>query len=110
MHGAQVYRCGFHLVSMGLQLTLSAVLLVAAGCSTAPIADFLDLVCPGKFPANAKDARGGVCIPQGGPAGGVLGGPPPGAVPVPPAGPAGPGDLPAPLPPAGPVAPPGFPK
>jgi hypothetical protein len=101
MHGRRTHRVPFHLVSLGLQLTVSALLLALAGCSTAPIADFLDLVSPGRFPANAKDGRGGVCIPQGGPAGGILGGPPPGAVPVPalPLPPGGPGILPQPAPP-----------
>ena len=94
MHGRRTHRAAFHFVSLGLQLTVSALLLALAGCSTAPIADVLDLFCPGRFPANAKDGRGGVCIPQGGPAGGVLGGPPPGAMPLPP------GALPPPAPPS----------
>jgi hypothetical protein len=110
MDGQRTYRHGFHFFNMALQLAASALLLALAGCSTAPIADFLDLVSPGRFPANAKDPHGGVCIQQGGPAGGVLGSPPPGAVQIPavPLGPAGPGELPPPLPPPNSI--PGMPK
>jgi hypothetical protein len=110
MDGQRTNLPGFHFFSMALQLTAAALLLALAGCSTAPIADFLDLVCPGRFPANAKDPHGGVCIQQGGPAGGVLGCPPPGAVAIPalPVAPGGPGELPPPLPP--PNSMPGVPK
>src|SRR5580765_2440912 len=74
----------------------------AAGCSTAPCADVLDCLCPGKFPADAKSPIGGVCIPQGGPAGGALGAPPPigPALPQPPGSFSPPfgGDMPPPAP------------
>jgi hypothetical protein len=110
MDGQRTYLPGCHFFSMAAQLIASALLLALAGCSTAPIADFLDLVSPGRFPTNAKDPHGGVCIQQGGPAGGVLGGPPPGSVAIPavPLTPGGPGELPPPLPP--PNAMPGIPK
>src|SRR5436309_3174335 len=65
-----------HVAALSLQLTITFVLLVLSGCSTAPVADLLDFFTPGRFPANTKDVSGGVCIPQGGPAGGVLGAPP----------------------------------
>jgi hypothetical protein len=85
-----------------VQLALALVLLVLAGCSTAPIADMLDFFAPGRFPKDAKGVAGGVCIPQGGPAGGSIG-PPPGLVgaPGPPAAPVGlnPPDAPPPAPP-----------
>jgi hypothetical protein len=108
MHGRGLRLSTVHVIGLGLHLTASAIMLAVAGCSTAPIADFLDLCYPSRFPGKAKDPHGGVCIPQGGPAGGVLGGPPPGAVVVPPGGPVGPGpggptDLPPPLPPPGAV-------
>jgi hypothetical protein len=105
MDGKRTGKPTIHAVSLGLQLTASAILLIVAGCSTAPVADFLDLVHPGRFPAKAKDPHGGVCVPQGGPAGGVLGGPPPGVTPNPPT-PPGPGELPPPLPPPVGVPPP----
>jgi hypothetical protein len=105
MAGARTHFSTFHVVSLTVQLTASAILLALAGCSTAPLADLLDLCSPGQYPAKAKDPHGGVCIPQGGPAGGVLGGPPPvvpsGVVPVPKIAPGGPTDLPPPLPPPG---------
>jgi hypothetical protein len=112
MDSARTHFSMFHVVGLTLQLTASAILLALAGCSTAPIADLLDLCSPGQYPAKAKDPHGGVCIPQGGPAGGVLGGPPPvpppppppspsGVVPVPKVVPGGPTDLPPPLPPPG---------
>jgi hypothetical protein len=84
-----------------VQLTLALVLLVLAGCSTAPIADMMDFFSPGRFPKDAKGVVGGVCIPQGGPAGGSIG-PPPGLIgaPGPPAPPVGlmPPDAPPPPP------------
>src|SRR5205807_1851027 len=65
-----------HLIVLSVQLAATVLLLTLSGCSTAPFADMLDFFAPGRPPANAKDVSGGVCIPQGGPAGGVLGGPP----------------------------------
>lgn len=56
------------------------------GCSTSPVADFLDHFWPAKPPANAAGAYGGVCnTPPAGP--GVAGGPvapgaPPGLAPT----------------------------
>jgi hypothetical protein len=87
-------------------VSLSLCLIACActvGCSTAPCADFLDFFFPGGYPGDGKGAGGGVCIQQGGPAGGVLGAPPPNAVgvPLPPPGPVGPpgvADLPPPAP------------
>jgi hypothetical protein len=43
------------------------LLLLLAGCSTAPIADLLDFFSPGRFRAGQGTPYGGVCIPQGGP-------------------------------------------
>lgn len=78
----------WHFWALGGQLASTAMLLLLAGCSTAPCADFLDFCSPGRFPKDAKGATGGVCIPQGGPAGGILGAPQPIAPPVaPPIGP-----------------------
>jgi hypothetical protein len=88
-------RATFHLCLLAFQVIAAGALLSLSGCSTAPCADVLDFCSPGRFPADAKSTTGGVCIPQGGPAGGVLGGPPPGAL-------VGPG-------PGGPVGPPGVP-
>ncbi len=65
-----------HALALAASTAAAVVLLALAGCSNAPIVDFLDFVSPGRFPANAKDAGGGVCIQQGGPAGGVIIGPP----------------------------------
>ena len=65
-----------HAVLLAAQTAAALVLLGFAGCSTAPIADLLDFFSPGRIPAAAKDVSGGVCVPQGGPAGGVLVGPP----------------------------------
>jgi len=42
------------------------LLLLLAGCSTAPFADLLDFFSPGKFRAGQGAPYGGVCIPQGG--------------------------------------------
>jgi hypothetical protein len=91
------------LCPLGLQLALAVVLVVLAGCSTAPIADIMDFWCPGRFPKDAKGAIGGVCVPQGGLAGGMLGPPQPSVTtprpPAPPVGPYGPGEPPPPAPP-----------
>ena len=87
-----------------LALSVAAALggLMAAGCSTAPCADFLDFCSPGRYPNDANAASGGVCIPQGGPAGGALGGPPPITIGLPspnsPFGPTGAADTPPPAP------------
>ena len=54
----------------------TGVLLMLAGCSTSPCADFLDFCSPGRYPAKPKTETGGVCIPQGGQVGGAIGGPP----------------------------------
>jgi hypothetical protein len=83
---------------LSVQAATAVVIMAAAGCSTSPVADFLDFCRPGRFPDKAKDAHGGVCLPQGGPAGGMLGAPPPIAPPIAPgAGPLVPSD-PAPAP------------
>jgi hypothetical protein len=85
-----------------LQLTVAGVLLAMAGCSTAPFADMMDFWAPGRFPKDAKGVTGGVCLPQGGPAGGMLGAPQPlsgqPGPPPPPGGPIG-NTEPAPAPP-----------
>jgi formin 2 len=100
---------------------LAIVLLALAGCSTAPLADFLDFVAPGRIPKKGGEPYGGVCQPQGGTPGapGVPGGgvipppaapgagvipPPAGVNPTPPGGgvippPQEPGFLPPPPPP-----------
>jgi hypothetical protein len=71
------------------------LLLLLAGCSTAPIADFLDLVDPAKGTGGNVEPHGGVCNPT--PAIGVA---PPGVLPgtriAPPPG----GEVPPPEPPA----------
>jgi hypothetical protein len=78
-----------------LQLTVAGVLLILVGCSTAPFADIMDFWAPGGFPKNAKGVTGGVCQPQGGPPGGMLGPPqPPVGPPPPPGGLVGPGEPP----------------
>lgn len=64
------------------------LLVLAAGCSTAPLADFLDCLRPGRMPPVAGTAYGGVAPPVFGEA------PPISSVPVMPS-------LPAPLPPGG---------
>jgi len=46
--------------------------LASSGCSTAPIADFLDHFFPAKPPANAGPGRGGVCSPASLGTGGAL--------------------------------------
>jgi hypothetical protein len=73
--------------------TLALVLL--AGCSTAPVADFMDTFFPGKLSPGTAAPYGGVCQPQGAPiapaaAPGVPPGPVP-AVPPPPPVPGAPG-------------------
>jgi len=70
----------------------SALLLAASGCSTAPVADFLDHFFPAKPPANTGPGHGGVCNPASLGSGGALS---PNALP--------PGGVPPPL---SPVAPP----
>jgi hypothetical protein len=40
---------------------LPLVLVVLCGCSTAPVADFLDFFCPPRMPPGG---RGGVCNPS----------------------------------------------
>ena len=47
------------------------LLLAAAGCSTAPLADALDCVCPPRMPPANTCAFGGVGIPQAAPPPGV---------------------------------------
>jgi hypothetical protein len=79
--------------------SLSPCLLVSlsilfSGCSTAPIADFLDHFFPAKPPANVGSGHGGVCNPASLGSGGALS---PNALP--------PGNVPPPLSPA--VPPPG---
>ncbi len=83
-------------------------ILPLCGCSTAPLADLMDWVSPGKLEKGPH--HGGVAsapafnapalpVPAGSPAGGVPGGPPPGAVPVTP--PPVPLTMPAPTSPSG---------
>jgi hypothetical protein len=83
----------------------SLLLLLLAGCSTAPVADLLDFFRPGRIAAGKAAPRGGVCGPQ-------QPGPPvpaPDAAVLPPAGlPVGsaPGAIPPPAFPTVPVPPP----
>jgi hypothetical protein len=80
-------------------------LVCAGGCSTAPCADLLDWLAPGRIQLGPQDRPyGGVCLPQGGPIGpvtpGAAGGPPlpsPGPLPVP-AVPVQPAPVPSPSP------------
>jgi hypothetical protein len=73
--------------------------LLLAGCSTAPIADLMDWVSPGRLRPGQVQPYGGVCIPQGGP---VVAPAVPTAVPVAPTAPV-PGAPPSPFlpPPSG---------
>lgn len=84
---------------------------LSAGCSTHPVAGFMDYWFPGRVGTNDVAPYGGVCIPQG-PIQPPLPGPPPvilqpptapGSPVVPPAAPlpGSPGTIPAPPPPAG---------
>ena len=41
------------------------LVLLLAGCSTAPIADTMDYFAPGYLPAEKTAPYGGVCLPQG---------------------------------------------
>lgn len=82
---------------------LSWILLLATGCSTAPVIDFYDHFFPAKVQSAAGEkARGGVCdpVPQGRGAGGP-GAPVPAGAPgfLPPTQVPGPGELPPPAPP-----------
>ena len=43
------------------------LLLLLAGCSTAPVADIMDFFCTGRPRQGDCAPFGGVCIPQGGP-------------------------------------------
>jgi hypothetical protein len=90
----------------------SLLLLLVCGCSTAPVADVMDYLVPGRIDLSKGNPYGGVCIPQGGPPGGAVAplavpvvpvAPPPGAVPAapvvpPPPPPAGVGPVPFPGP------------
>jgi hypothetical protein len=60
----------------------------------------LDFWFAGRYPGNAKGDAGGVCFPQGGPVGGVLGSPPVTSALPTPAGPVGPPGIPDYPPPA----------
>lgn len=83
----------------------ACVFLIAAGCSTHPIADTCDFFKPGHLYPNKVTPYGGVCIPQGA----TFQGTSPSApfVPVvPPPAPI-PGNLPPP--PGGPISVPTFP-
>jgi hypothetical protein len=73
------------------------LLLLLAGCSTAPVADFLDFFFTGRPRQGDCAPFGGVCIPQGGP---ILAP----VVPAPAPAPAPPVPAPAPVVPA-PVTP-----
>ena len=44
---------------------LTLTLLAAGGCSTAPIADMMDGLKPGRLYPDTRTPYGGVCIPQG---------------------------------------------
>jgi hypothetical protein len=59
------------------------LLLLAAGCSTAPIADILDCACPPRMPPPSTPSYGGVGIPQSAPpAAAIIQPPAPATVPV----------------------------
>jgi len=102
----RLYACGYKPAKIGLTarstFAISAamkrslcLLLFLAGCSTAPIADFLDLVDPAKGVGGNVEPHGGVCNPTP-----AIGAPAPGA----PTGtripPLSGGDVPPPEPPA----------
>lgn len=77
------------------RISLAVVLLALVGCSTAPLANFLDFFAPGRIPEGERNPFGGVCKPQGQVVGPPIIPPAPGAIP----GPAAPGPLiPAPIP------------
>jgi hypothetical protein len=57
------------------------LLLLAAGCSTAPLADLLDFACPAQMPPPNAPVIGGVAVPQSAPPAAAV--PPPASVPVP---------------------------
>ncbi len=58
------------------------VLLLAVGCSTAPLADVLDFTCPAQMPPPNAPCFGGVGLPPSAPpAAAVV--PPPGSAPIP---------------------------
>ncbi len=42
----------------------AVLLLLLAGCSTAPVADLLDLIKPSRLPPDKTPPYGGVCAPQ----------------------------------------------
>ena len=85
-----------------------ALLCFAAGCSTNPIADVGDYLCPGKMGPNKVQPYGGVNIPQGP----IV--PPmpsvPGAIPVPGGLVPPPQPLPGTAPPGVLLQPPAFPE
>jgi len=61
------------------------LLLLAGGCSTAPLADVLDFACPPRMPPPNTPSYGGVAIPQSAPPPAAIIQPPaPAVVPVPP--------------------------
>ncbi|HEY8506656.1 MAG TPA: hypothetical protein VIL46_18885, partial [Gemmataceae bacterium] len=47
-----------------MRTAIALVGLVTGGCSTAPVADFLDFACPGRLsPAAGRPFHGGVIVP-----------------------------------------------
>lgn len=87
-----------------MKRSVGVLLVFLTGCSTAPLADFLDFVKPGRVSPDKTAPYGGVCAPHpgGGAAAGAVppGSPPPAATPfgVPP--PPAPIGTPVPPPPA----------
>jgi hypothetical protein len=81
---------------------MALLLLLAAGCSTAPLADVLDFVKPGRLVSNPTRIYGGVSAPN---VSQPVEWPAP-ALPAPPAPPPS-GPFPIPPPPPGIVTPPG---
>jgi len=84
--------------------------LLLTGCSTAPVADLMDLLYPGRLAPGTSAPYGGVCLPQGGPVApapvpAVPGVPGP-AVPLPPPPPGAPGAPAVVVPPPAPAGPP----
>src|SRR5262245_24607095 len=90
-------HAGFHwMPAKRMRLCLPITLLILAGCSSHPGANFLDAFFPGRLQLDPKEpVRGGVCIPQG--AAPALPVTPVVPVPAGPAGPVFPGTVPTPI-------------
>ena len=67
-----------------MKAVVGLLLLLAAGCSTAPVADVMDFAFPPRMPPPGAPFVGGVGVPQAPPPGAVLQLPVPAVPPVPP--------------------------